>query len=323
MPKVSVIIPNYNHAPFLSTRIKSVLDQTFADIEVIILDDCSADNSKDIIDSFVNSGVPVSFIANVVNSGSPFIQWNKGVYLAKGEYVWIAESDDVADASLLEELVQKLDQNPKVALSYCQSYRLDAAGSMTGTWKDWTDDLDLNHFNTDFRMAGIDYVEQFLICKNTIPNASAVLFRRSVFEDVGGANGEFRTCGDWLLWLKVLLKYDVAFVAKPLNYFRFHPNSVISLAQKSSKSEFYSERFDRKMREAFKEYIVKNAIPVPASILGINNSYIYSEIGSEGIFEISKGQILKGWVKVVFATLKLNFEMSFLKRAIKATYTRL
>ena len=89
MPKVSVIIPNYNHAQFLEQRIQSVLDQTYQDFEIIYLDDASTDNSNEVFAKFANNS-RIRAIYNQTNSGSPFKQWNKGIRLAQGEYVWIA-----------------------------------------------------------------------------------------------------------------------------------------------------------------------------------------------------------------------------------------
>src|SRR5436190_2458977 len=99
MPRVSVIVPNYNHAPFLERRIESVLRQTFQDYELLIMDDASTDSSPDIIARY--GKLPkVRILLNDRNSGSPFHQWNKGVNEAKGDFIWIAESDDYADPHL-------------------------------------------------------------------------------------------------------------------------------------------------------------------------------------------------------------------------------
>src|ERR1700730_10551870 len=112
-PKVSVIIPNHNHAPYLRQRIDTVLQQTFQDFEVILMDDCSTDDSRAIISEYATDPrVRIEF--NGRNSGSAFKQWNKGVGLARGEYVWIAESDDYADLRLLERLVAVLDEETKI-----------------------------------------------------------------------------------------------------------------------------------------------------------------------------------------------------------------
>src|ERR1700686_241166 len=104
IPKVSIIIPNYNHARYLRKRMDSVLGQTFQNFELILLDDCSTDESRSILLEYATDPrVRIDF--NEKNSGSTFRQWNKGVRLAHGEYVWIAESDDYADPHLLERLV--------------------------------------------------------------------------------------------------------------------------------------------------------------------------------------------------------------------------
>ncbi|HWI86885.1 MAG TPA: glycosyltransferase family A protein, partial [Sphingomonas sp.] len=98
MPRVSVIVPNYNHARFLSKRLDSILAQTFADYELLILDDKSTDDSLAVIEPYLD-GVRVRLECNSVNSGGPYRQWNKGLALTSGDYVWIAESDDYADPS--------------------------------------------------------------------------------------------------------------------------------------------------------------------------------------------------------------------------------
>ena len=91
---VSIIIPNYNHAKFLDERIQSVLNQTYQNFELIILDDKSSDNSVEVINQYKDDPRVSSIIINKDNSGSTFKQWYKGIEIAKGEIIWIAESDD-------------------------------------------------------------------------------------------------------------------------------------------------------------------------------------------------------------------------------------
>ena len=96
MPRVTVVTPNYNHAKYLPERIDSILAQTFQDFELLILEDASTDNSREVIESYTgHQNVRAAF--NKENNGSPFKQWNLGLSQAKGEYVWFAESDDYAD----------------------------------------------------------------------------------------------------------------------------------------------------------------------------------------------------------------------------------
>ncbi|MDV2995536.1 MAG: hypothetical protein N4J56_005190 [Chroococcidiopsis sp. SAG 2025] len=225
MPKVSVIIPNYNHAQFLEQRIQSVLDQTYQDFEIIYLDDASTDNSNEVFAKFANNS-RIRAIYNQTNSGSPFKQWNKGIRLAQGEYVWIAESDDYADKRLLAELVDKLDNNPTVGLAYCLSWFIDERDRSIFNSKDLLYFPDKERWEKDFVNNGIDECSKYLIFENIIHNASAVLIRRSIYEKVGYADESLRLCGDWLLWVKMLLVSDIAFIAEPLNYYRAHSETV-------------------------------------------------------------------------------------------------
>src|SRR5262249_18474393 len=138
--------------------------------------------------------------ANQVNSGSTFVQWNRGVKAARGEYIWIAESDDYADHGLLAALVEQLDRYPQAGIAYCQSWLFDDQGQITGSMNEWTAGLDPAHWANDFVGDGRHECSHYLIVKNTIPNASAVLFRRSLYERIGGVDETMRICGDWMTW---------------------------------------------------------------------------------------------------------------------------
>jgi glycosyltransferase involved in cell wall biosynthesis len=230
MPVVSVIVPNYNHAQFLARRLDSILSQTFSDFEVIYLDDASTDNSDKVIASFLEDP-RIRFIRNTVNSGSAFKQWNRGVREARGDYVWIAEADDSAESTLLSRLVPLLDQNPKIGIAYCQSMEVDRSGRILRSLDYWTADLDQERWRHDFIARGPEECAQYLVVKNTIPNASGVLFRRSVFEQTGGVVETMKLCGDWITWVRMLLVSDLAFVSEPLNYFRSHARTVRATEQ--------------------------------------------------------------------------------------------
>jgi len=234
MPKVSIIIPNYNHARFLERRIQSVLDQTYQDFEIILLDDASPDESIEILSRFAQDPRVYKTIFNEVNSGSTFKQWNKGISQARGEYIWLAESDDYTDKNLLKSLVQPLDRHPNVGVSYCQSWKVDEYDRICSSMQDWTDDLDKERWSKDFINSGLDECSRYLIQKCIIPNASAVVFRHSIYKKVGGADESFRLSGDWMLWTKMLLVSDIAFTAEPLNFFRTHSNTVRGSCAKSA-----------------------------------------------------------------------------------------
>ena len=223
-PKVSVILPNYNHAPYLCERLESILTQTYKDFELLILDDGSTDDSYQIIARYERRA-RVRVLVNSTNSGSAFSQWNLGISLACGEYVWIAESDDSADPHFLETVIPLLDENPSIGLAYCQSRLINEEGVEVGNSLDWTTDLDPFRWKADFMNNGRDEIRKYLVFKNTIPNASAVITRRSVLKDVMPMDTSFKLCGDWMHWGKVLLQTDLAYIAEPLNHWRLESSN--------------------------------------------------------------------------------------------------
>jgi hypothetical protein len=227
-PTVTVIIPNYNHARYLPQRIDSVLQQTYQHFEVLLMDDCSQDDSRHIIANYAARDPRIRVVLNEQNSGSTFKQWNKGITLAKGTYIWIAESDDVADLTFLAKLVQQLEAQPAAGLAYSQSWRIDEDGQQHGTLAPVMTELDPALWESDFVLPGPELVRRFMIYSNIIPNASAVLMRRSALATVGPAPELMRVAGDWVFWTRYLMTTSLVFVAEPLNYFRFHAQNVRS-----------------------------------------------------------------------------------------------
>lgn len=224
MPAVSVIVPNYNHARFLRQRIDSILEQTYQDFELILLDDASTDDSRTILQEYASdSRVRVNF--NERNSGRTFKQWNKGVRLARGEYVWIAESDDYASASFLGSMIALLESDATIGLAFCRSWRASEDGTLDG-FADCNLAETNSRWTSDFIISGTDMCREYFARLNPIPNASAVLFRKQVFEKIGGADETLRTCGDWKAWAGIALQGRVGYLCEPLNYFRFHAGSV-------------------------------------------------------------------------------------------------
>jgi len=226
-PKVSVIVPNYNHARFLDQRLSSIFAQTFGDFELLFLDDASTDDSRSVFEKY--AGDPrVRAIFNSSNGGSTFKQWNRGVREASGEYIWIAESDDYADPRLLAELISQLEQHASCGIAYCQSVEVDDQGNIGRNLQWTTDQLDPTRWERDYTNSGEDECRRFLLIGNTLPNASAVVFRRALYNQVGGADESMKLCGDWLLWTELLAISDLAYVAEPLNFFRQHDATVRS-----------------------------------------------------------------------------------------------
>lgn len=213
-PLVSVIIPNYNHARYLEQRLDSVFNQTYQNFEVIILDDCSTDNSLEIIEKYKNNPHLSQVVVNEANSGSVFKQWDKGINLAKGELIWIAESDDYCELTFLEEMVNALSAKKTVVVA-CAQYVF---------------------FNDDYESCvkerktryyrGKDYICNRLIRYNEIRNASGVIFTKKAYSNISKNYLTFRSAGDLQFWSEILQYGDVVRVGKNLSYYRQGAASV-------------------------------------------------------------------------------------------------
>ncbi|MCH8546300.1 MAG: glycosyltransferase family 2 protein [Cryomorphaceae bacterium] len=232
MPLVSVIVPNYNHADYLDERLSSIYGQTFTDFEVILLDDASTDNSLDILRGKIDDRTRL--FPNRINSGSPFAQWNKGVNLAKGKYIWIAESDDVAEPTLLQTLVDLMESDEDIVLAFSQSMLINEKGKPLHSFaENYRYLYNSDRWEQAFVASGKDECVQYLLTNNTIPNASAVLMRKSAYDQADGAPAHFKLNGDWLLYAKVLIQGKFAFTPQVLNRFRTHGNTQRHNARRS------------------------------------------------------------------------------------------
>lgn len=226
-PTVSVIIPNYNHAPYLKERIDSVLNQTYQDFEVIILDDCSPDSSVEVIEQYRSNPHVSHILINEQNTRNTFIQWERGISMAKGRYIWIAESDDVAELQLLETLIGQLEQHPDASVAFCHSRLIDADGAL------------LSEQNTknpaqpgQITIDGSCTFLRHLLIFNYIYNASMAVFRRDVYDRANPDYKQFRYCGDWHFWASVCAAGRVIEVYDMLSRFRQHQRKVTEDSKK-------------------------------------------------------------------------------------------
>ena len=221
MPKVSIIIPNYNHSAYLPQRIKSALEQSYQDFELILLDDQSSDNSREILESYRNHPKVSNIIFNADNSGSTFKQWEKGISLAKGDLIWIAESDDWCETSLLQELVMPFEKDPNCTFSYCQSHCILDTNVIA-----WTS----THPFLSESIAGSEFIKQYMLKNNTVFNASMVVWKKETYLKISRDFLNYRFCGDWLFWIEFAHQGNVHVSGKTLNYFRKHAEDVSTKA---------------------------------------------------------------------------------------------
>jgi glycosyltransferase involved in cell wall biosynthesis len=237
----SVVVPNYNYSELIYERLKSIAEQTLAPKEIIILDDCSSDGSDVEIQRFIEDYgrvIETHYHKNTINSGSVFKQWAKGVALASEDIIWIAEADDVCSPHFIQSLLPAfVDQ--QVVLSYCQSSQINQASEcIAENYFDYTNDICPEHWKCSYVSDGVEEIVRYMSVKNTIPNASAVMFRRPENDNIFQGLESYHVAGDWLFYTELLAAGKVSFNADVHNHHRRHESSQTRVA---SNSRHFSE----------------------------------------------------------------------------------
>ena len=234
VPTISVAVPNYNYARYMADRLGSIFRQSQPVHEVLVLDDCSTDDSAEAIAAAASSADRlIRFVPNETNSGSVFAQWRRAAELATGELVWIAEADDLSDPDFLLRASSLLAHDPDVVLAFTDSRTIDAEGEpQWESYKGYYATIEPGALSRTEIFDAADFVRRYLSVKNLILNVSAVVWRRTALLAALDACGEqlrtYKMAGDWLLYLQALsapgarIGYDAA----PLNVHRRHATSV-------------------------------------------------------------------------------------------------
>lgn len=242
---VSVILPNYNHAKYLRQRIESILNQTYQDFELIILDDCSIDNSKEIIEEYRNHPKISRIIYNEKNSGQIVNQWRLGLQYSVGDYIWIAESDDYAEEEFLELQVKMLESYKECAMVYCDAFIIDESNEVTDIWKNRKNiHYKTNKWSENHLVNGKTELFTYLIDVCTINNISSCLFRKSILSKFINLIKLPKRTNDWLLFMLILFENDIYYNSRPLNYYREHSESAMKM---NKGSDIFIDRFYSKI----------------------------------------------------------------------------
>ena len=235
LPRVSIIVPNFNHAPYLAQRLESVYAQTYGNVEVILLDDCSSDDSVAVLQGYADR-YPDKTICrfNETNSGGVFNQWKKGLELATGELVWIAESDDYCSPNLLEELVRGF-QNAAVMLAFARTEFVTGTPPVKNwSTEEYLSELNLGIWDRPFIQSAHALVKSGWVVKNLVPNVSSAVFRHPgkmrLLDDPEWL--KLRMCGDWVFYLSLIRGGLVAYSPDATNYYRQHPRNTSVNAQR-------------------------------------------------------------------------------------------
>lgn len=211
MPKVTVIIPSYNHAKFIAEAIQSVLSQTYQDFDILICDDGSQDNSIEIIRQFTDPRI--TFIVNPQNLGAAYTV-NMMIKQANGKYIALLNSDDIWLPEKLEKQVTILDQNPELGAVFSDAMPIHEDGR-------WFSNPKHFYYNifTQKNRSRAEWLRYFFYVGNCICHPS-MLIRKSVYENVGGYNRLLASLPDFEMWVRVCAKYDIYILEDKLVKFR-------------------------------------------------------------------------------------------------------
>ncbi|ERT09960.1 glycosyl transferase 2 family protein [Lyngbya aestuarii BL J] len=257
-PLVSVVIPSYNAQAFISRTLESVLCQTYTNLEVIVVDDGSQDQTAEIVQRFAQQDKRVTLLQQL-NLGVAAAR-NLGIEQSKGEFIAPIDADDIWYPQNIEKQVQCfLTSKPSVGLVYS-----------------WTVDIDENDVLTGgFRAARIEEdVYVTLLCHDFVANASCVLIRRSCLEKTGSYNTKLREQNgqggeDWDLYLRMAEHYQFRVVPEFLVAYRKHSHSMSCDCVSMAKS-----------RELIWESISQKYPQMPAIIQQLSNSSFYMYLAS-------------------------------------------
>ena len=220
---ISVIVTNYNHAKYLDQRMESVLKQTYPNLEIIVIDNCSTDNSLEVLAKYKQDS-KVKIVALDKNGG--FVSSsNLGPSLSHGKFFMYAEADDFNDSSHIERLHQGMAGNENIGVGFCRSLLVDAKGKAFGDDFKYRERVFKELCSNDAFIPR-HLVRRFFLYACIIPNFSAALIRRKYFDLSGGILNQYKTCPDWEFWFRIARHCDFYYVASPLNNFRKHGTSA-------------------------------------------------------------------------------------------------
>lgn len=224
--RVLVLVPSYNHGRFLRRRLDTVLNQSFRDFHLLVIDDRSTDQTPAILNSLTAANVTVRIREK--NSGSPFAAWRDALEFEHFDYVWIAESDDAADLTFLDHAVASLDKSPGAAFCYTHSWVVNDDDEICGHSLNYLrKQFPAHEWSQSFEMSGGQFNNTFQIFGQAVPNMSSVLMRADAFRAAFQSGFEkFRLAADWAFIGKLAAQGDVLFDARTANFFRIHERTA-------------------------------------------------------------------------------------------------
>jgi len=240
---ISVIIPTYNRAHLVGRTIQSVLNQTYKNFEIIIVDDGSSDNTEQAVKSFGDKRI--EYLQFEENSGSSAAPRNTAIKIAKGKYIAFLDSDDEWLPEKLERQIELFEKSNNFKLGFvgCDVLILDIQGNR----------------KYEYKTPKYKNVLRRLLMNNFIWSSSSVMVKKNIFREVGLFD-ENLAAVDWDMWIRISKKYDFDFVREPLVKYYIHKgniSSTIGLQKKEKDIKYIFEKYKKYYKADFKLYSTK------------------------------------------------------------------
>jgi len=232
MAKISIIIPTYNYAQYICEAIESVLNQTYKDFEIIVVDDGSTDNTKEVIKPYLNK---IKYIYQQ-NSG-PSSARNRGIKEAKGEYIAFLDADDIWLPQKLELQIKFMEKEKEVGLIFSDMILFNEKGIIKNSFlkeKLFFNKLSIKPLSSTEKVI-YDNVFNALLQENFIPT-NTVIVKKECFNKVGFFDETLFSVEDRDMWLRIGLFYDIGFINFPLVLTRFHETNISANQELALKS---------------------------------------------------------------------------------------
>jgi len=229
-PKVSILIPTYNRSQYLKKAIDSAISQNYPNIEIVVLDDCSTDDTAEAVKVYSNIS-NFKYIRNEQNIG--FIRnWNRAMLSSCGEYIKLMGDDDILRENCIAEQMKILDEHRDVGVVCCDYFVVDEAGNI----KDVKDGYRI--FNSDRKETGWEFMENYFAGKRRVGWPTSMLFRREDFEKVGVFDIKTGVAADIDMWCRILSDSSFYYIDKKLAYNRQFPGNLSKHLSKDGSQYF-------------------------------------------------------------------------------------
>ncbi len=221
-PRVTFFVPTYQYGHYLAECVHSILKQSYEDFEILILDDCSRDQTPEVANQLAKNDPRVIYIRHKKNKGH-MANYNHGIAMAQGEFLWCVSADDcLTSPDILQRYMTVFEQGPATGLAFCRAQVMDEESQPVEKWVPRLNYPKLAETPTVY--PGRAFYKK-IVQENFVPVVAAMA-RKACYEKAGHYNPKLTHTGDWHLWMQFSLGWDVYYDPEPMVSYRIHRNNM-------------------------------------------------------------------------------------------------